>query len=140
METLQDHYAQLSSEIEVLRATVNSLQQQNIQLQTYKQAFDNLRPYLPPETLEQINQQVRAAEIAEGNQAAVAAAATAQESIAYQPQPQTQHFFPTSNAAATVVTVQQQLNSAFQVQQQQPVNLSPSHIPPPQNNSKTDPQ
>nr|CDS26282.1 expressed conserved protein [Hymenolepis microstoma]CUU99093.1 hypothetical transcript [Hymenolepis microstoma] len=147
METLQDHYAQLSSEIEALRTTVNSLQQENTQLRTYKQAFDNLCPYLTPETWEQINQQVRAAEVTEGNQAAVAATATAQESIAYQPQPQpqTQHFFPSSNAAATVATVQQQLNSAFQAQQQQQsVNLSPSHIslqpPPPQNSDKTDPQ
>lgn len=146
METLQDHYAQLSSEIEALRTTVNTLQQENTQLRTYKKAFDNLCPYLTPETWEQINQQVRAAEVTEGNQAAVAAPATAQESIAYQPQPQpqAQHFFPSSNAAATVAIVQQQLNSAFQTQQQQPVNLSPSHIslqpPPPQNSNKTDPQ
>ncbi|VDN97272.1 unnamed protein product, partial [Rodentolepis nana] len=149
METLQDHYAQLSSEIEALRTTVNSLQQENTQLRTYKQAFDNLRPYLTPETLEQINQKVRASEVTEGSQTAVAApAATAQESVAYQPQPQTQHFFPSSNAAATAPTVQQPSNSAFQSQQQQqqqqPVNLSPSHIsiqpPPRQNSKKTDPQ
>ncbi|KAM7534973.1 hypothetical protein Aperf_G00000093634 [Anoplocephala perfoliata] len=133
MDTLRDHYAQLSSEIEILRAKVDSLQKENFHLRNYKQAFVGLRPFLPPDTWEQINQQLLAVEAAESAQQLRTSAQESPSAMSYpqeqtQQQQQQQHFFPTASSSSTVV---QQLNSAFQAQQEQPQqqHLSPSHKP-----------